>query len=71
MTSNIGKIDAIVRYVLGIIFLALLFILDNPWRWLGLLGIVFIATAVINFCPVWRLIGVDTRERKPSTPQPH
>lgn len=62
MRPNIGKLDAGIRYVVGIALLLLLVLLEGPWRWLGLIGMIPIATAAINWCPVWRLFGVDTRE---------
>ena len=70
MQPNIGKLDSFVRYVLGIGLLLIVVFVEGPWRWTGLLGIIPIATAAINWCPVWRLFGINTREGRhgPETP---
>ena len=68
MQANVGKSDAVIRYIVGIVLLAGVVLIDNPWRWLGLLGLVPIVTAAINFCPVWRLFGIDTRGHGPHSP---
>jgi hypothetical protein len=61
MQPNVGTIDALIRYILGIALLVLVVLLDSPWRWLGFLGIIPLVTAAISFCPLWRLLGIDTR----------
>ena len=71
MQPNVGKWDAGIRYAVGIILLALVLLVDSPWRWLGLIGIIPIATAAINWCPVWRLFGIDTREGSGHGPASH
>ena len=68
---NIGKVDAIIRYALGIILLALIVLVEGPWRWAGLIGIIPIATAAINWCPIWKLFGIDTREGRHGGPASH
>jgi hypothetical protein len=62
LQANIGRIDAIIRYIVGIALLLVLVLLDSPWRWLGLIGIIPIVTAAINFCPLWRVLGINTQE---------
>ncbi|HLA74928.1 MAG TPA: DUF2892 domain-containing protein [Gammaproteobacteria bacterium] len=68
MTPNVGKVDKILRIVIGLALLSLLFILEGNAKYWGLLGIVLIATAVINWCPGWAVLGVNTRkhEHKPA-----
>ena len=70
LERNIGKVDMIIRYIVGVLLLALLLV-DSPWRWLGLLGLVLIGSAFIKFCPVWRVLRIDTRERKPHSQSMH
>ncbi|WP_458792877.1 YgaP family membrane protein [Yoonia sp. MH D7] len=62
MIKNIGSLDRIARLVIG----ALLIILTltgtiGVWGWLG---IILIATALLNFCPLYRLVGVNTCKTK-------
>jgi len=59
---NVGKLDATIRYIIGIALLVMVVLVQSPWRWVGLIGIVPIATAAINFCPLWRLLGINTQE---------
>lgn len=61
MEKNMGTIDRIVRIVLGIVFVFLAFQNGGAWWILGILGIVFIATSVIGFCPLYVPLGIKTR----------
>jgi hypothetical protein len=60
MQANVGGADRIIRIILGLVLLSLVFILDGNARYLGLIGIVPIATALIRWCPAYTLIGVNT-----------
>lgn len=71
MQPNIGKLDATIRYTVCIVLLAIVFLVDGPWHWAGLLGIIPIATAAIYWCPVWKLFGINTREGSGHGPASH
>ena len=58
MNANIGVIDKWLRIVVGVALIALA--LFGVIGWWGYIGIVPLATAVINFCPAYRLIGIDS-----------
>lgn len=58
MQANIGKTDRIIRIVAGLLLLSLVFV--GPQTLWGLVGLILLATAFINFCPAYKLIGVDT-----------
>ncbi|MEW6353040.1 MAG: DUF2892 domain-containing protein [Pseudomonadota bacterium] len=60
MTCNVGTAERAVRIVLGIALLSLLFILEGNAKYLGLFGLVLLATAAVRWCPVWALFGVNT-----------
>ena len=60
MTPNVGTVDRIVRIVIGLALLSLLVVLDGGARWLGLIGIVPIATALFRWCPAYTLLGLRT-----------
>lgn len=64
MKKNVGQLDRIIRIVIGIAVLSLFFILDGGLRFIALLGIVFILTGVINFCPLYLPFGISTRKLK-------
>jgi hypothetical protein len=50
--------DRLVRVLLGLVLLALVFV--GPKTWVGLVGIVPLATGLVGFCPLYRLVGIQT-----------
>lgn len=58
MIRNEGTFDRVVRIVLGLALLSLVFI--GPRTWLGLIGLVPLATGFFGFCPLYRLFGIRT-----------
>ena len=60
METNIGTVDKTVRVVAGVALLSLLFVLEGNLRWVGLMGIVPLATALFGYCPLYSLLGVKT-----------
>lgn len=64
MKKNIGNVDKWVRILLGVILLSLIFLIQNNWRWLGLIGLILLATAFLNFCPLYALLGISTSKDK-------
>jgi len=70
MTRNVGLIDRAVRLIIGVALLGLYGALESPWRYLTLLGLIFIATAVTAACPVYGLLGWSTRRTPHSAARP-
>ena len=67
MSRNESTIDRIIRLILGVALLSLVFVgPKTAWGWLG---IVPLATAAIGFCPLYRLLGINTRELPKRAPQ--
>jgi hypothetical protein len=60
MKTNVGGIDKTLRIVVGAALLAMLAWGDGNLRWLGLIGLVPLATALIGWCPLYTLLGVNT-----------
>jgi len=60
MKPNVGSVDKGLRIALGIALLSLVFLLDTDLRWLGLIGLVPLLTGMINFCPLYAVIGLST-----------
>lgn len=60
MKANVGGIDRVLRIVAGLGLLSLVFVLPEPNRWWGLVGIVPLATGFMRVCPLYSLIGVNT-----------
>ena len=62
-----GNTDRIIRIIVAAIFAALYFtgtVTGTFGTILLVLGGVFLATSVINFCPLYTLIGVNTCSTK-------
>lgn len=60
MNANVGNVDRVIRIVLGLALLSLLVVGEGQMKWLGLLGIVPIATALLRFCPLYKVLGMNT-----------
>jgi len=60
MTANVGGTDRILRIVVGLVLVSLFFVLEGNARYLGLIGLVMIATGVFRFCPAYTLLGMNT-----------
>ena len=60
MRPNVGGVDRVLRIVLGIVLLSLTWLVDGDLRWIGLLGIVPLATGLISWCPIYPLLGLNT-----------
>lgn len=62
MKKNIGTIDRILRIVAGLVLIALA--LGGVIGWWGWLGVIPLATALINFCPLYSVFGINTCKSK-------
>lgn len=57
--QNMGLWDKVLRLVFGALLIALVLSgVIGPWGWLGIIPV---ATAVFNFCPLYRVLGFRTR----------
>lgn len=58
MTRNIGQIDRAARFILGALLVGLAALgMIGIW---GYLGLIFVGTAFVSFCPVYRIFGLKT-----------
>lgn len=63
MTANLGKVDRAARALVGVVLIGLLFTLDGGVGWLAaLIGVILLATSALHLCPVYRALGMSTRE---------
>jgi Protein of unknown function (DUF2892) len=60
MIINEGKTDRTLRIIVGIVLLGLTLVLEGNLRWLGLIGLVPLATGILGNCPVYTLLGMNT-----------
>ncbi|MEN8204686.1 MAG: DUF2892 domain-containing protein [Pseudomonadota bacterium] len=57
--SNIGKIDRIIRVIIGVLLVGNVFTgLQTPIGWIGL---ILIVTGAFGICPVYSLLGINTK----------
>lgn len=62
MNRNVGTLDRILRVITGVILIALVFVgPKTAWGWIGVIPLV---TALIGFCPAYRLLGICTTAGK-------
>ena len=67
MKHNVGTADKIVRIILAIVFAGLYFgnvVTGTFGIVLLVLGIVFLLTAIVGFCPLYTLSGINTCPKK-------
>ena len=64
MNQNVGSLDRVVRVVIALGLFSLYFILEGNLRWISLVGIVPLATALIGWCPLYLPLGLSTCARK-------
>ncbi|PWK59941.1 YgaP family membrane protein [Roseicyclus mahoneyensis] len=58
MPRNEGTIDRALRIIAGLVLISLVFIgPQTAWGWVG---IVPLATGLVGFCPLYRLLGINT-----------
>lgn len=64
MKSNVGGVDKILRIVAGLVLIGLALAgIGTPWTWIGVIPL---ATGLINFCPLYALFGMSTCKTKTS-----
>lgn len=57
MKSNVGGIDKWLRIIVGLLLIVWAATGGPVWAWIG---VVPLATGVFNFCPLYRLVGINT-----------
>jgi hypothetical protein len=61
MNQNVGGVDRILRIVAGLALIGWGVATQN---WLGAIGIVPLATALIGWCPVYLPFGISTAKKQ-------
>ncbi len=66
MKNNVAMTDRVIRVLIAVIFTSLYFT-SNITGTLGIvllvLGGVFLVTAFIGFCPIYRILGISTNKK--------
>lgn len=61
MKVNVGGVDRILRIAAGAALITWALLGGPVWAWIG---VVALATGVLNFCPVYTLFGINTCKTK-------
>lgn len=57
MVCNVGGFDRTLRFILGALILAAGFYFKSWW---GLVGLIFLGTALVRFCPLYLPLKLST-----------
>lgn len=60
MKANVGTVDRWIRLILGLALILLFFITSSPIKYLGILGIIFVITSLVKWCPLYLPFGINT-----------
>jgi len=63
MGKNMGVLDRAIRLILGAMILGLYGAIDPPLRYLTLIGLVPVGTALLGRCPLYAALGISTIRR--------
>jgi DUF2892 family protein len=62
MIRNMSWLDRAIRLIIGIVILGLYGALEPPWRYLTLLGLIPLGSALTGFCPMYAWRGSKRKE---------
>jgi len=62
MKKNVGDIDRWVRFIIGILLLTLLNT-NLDYRNLGYIGLFFVITGLLRYCPIYSLFKINTNKK--------
>ncbi|MHB1515296.1 MAG: YgaP family membrane protein [Acidiferrobacteraceae bacterium] len=58
MSKNVGTADRVIRVTIGLIAITLT--INGRWAPWGWIGIVPLVTGLVGYCPVYRMLGLNT-----------
>jgi hypothetical protein len=67
MKKNVGTIDRIIRILIAVVVVVLYFtgvVSGTLAIILLVLSAVFVITSLLSFCPIWRVLGLSTRNKE-------
>ncbi|KOR76598.1 YgaP family membrane protein [Paenibacillus solani] len=57
---NVGGIDRLFRLILSFPLLFILCYVDSNWRYIGLIGLVFLFNALTRICFINHILGINS-----------
>jgi hypothetical protein len=58
--KNVGTVDRMIRILISIGLFSVLVVLHGSLKWLGLIGLIPLVTAIAGFCPLYALLHIST-----------
>ena len=62
MENNVGTVDKSARIVVGLVILAIGLHFHSWW---GAIGLVPLVTGLLNWCPLYKVLGLNTCKAAP------
>ena len=63
MTRNVGTLERIARLIVGMMILGLYGALEPPLKYITLVGLLPLGSALTGFCPLYATLGWESRTR--------
>lgn len=60
MTTNVGGIDRILRFLVGLAILSAIVWYPGDAKWFGLIGLIPLGTALFRVCPLYSVFGISS-----------
>ncbi|MBU0461523.1 MAG: DUF2892 domain-containing protein [Nanoarchaeota archaeon] len=60
MEENVGKVDKMIRFAVGIVLAVIGFYAH--WWWLYIIAIIPVLTGMFNYCPLYTLLKINTNK---------
>jgi hypothetical protein len=57
--ANVGAIERSIRILIGVLLLSVIFVAGGSWRWVGVIGLLPLATGLIGWCPLYAWLAQD------------
>ena len=55
MLRNVSRIERVARLIIAVLILGLYGAVDPPWKYLTLLGLIPLGTALTGYCPLYAM----------------
>ena len=61
--KNVGNIDRVIRILIAVALFSLMILLHGNLKWLGLLGLIPLFTAIVGVCPLYSILHISTKSQ--------
>lgn len=66
MMHNVcSKTERVIRVLVGLALLSLMVFFEGDMRYIGLIGLIPIGTAIFRYCPISHMLHINTCSTKP------